>query len=688
MKTSHAAGYLLSAALVALLCAGASGQTAWWDGDYAARRAVTVYAGDAGVPGDEAAIVTFETAGMAAKDGADIRVVARGREVPCRLYGVGPGDTATLAFKVTKEVRDYHIYFANPKAKAPSGGWSPARGLILETRKFNGGDPSNLARMRQIWAASGPFYGAGAVERVWHGYNPFGPNEGFVSRYEGWFVCRVKGTYDFATTSDDASFLVVDGRQIAAWPGWHGPVGDARHHGTAVLDAGVHRLEYLHATGGGTTCAVAAWRAPGADGFEVMPASVFVPLSRAVVGPLELASRRTAADFSWQSAGEALLSKEEERYAVRMSFQLRTEGAQTGAVLWDFGDGQKGRGPAVSHLFLAEGDYNVTMSLGQGANAPSVKNAVRVHRGWERQAAKEIDQIASYMPEVAKYDIEALDAGSAYNLIIIAREGKSAPLARRVALAVAARANDAGPGRLRSVLDAAREAIGIEGLSKDDALIKGYLAGQKAAKGEAKAVLAQALVDIYLEKGDADAAAAVAKETLSEEMDRNAKRLLYIAYAQAAGYRGDGQAAANALAAAAEIGIDRSSLQQMALTGAIAFQVEDFIAKKEYGEALAALDKWDWEKPVERLEGFSPYLRARVFQAQGRSGRAAREFEAVAAVAPASAYAPRALLGAAKLRLAAGNSAAARAYLDRIVRDYQTSPEVDEAKKALAGLGR
>ena len=180
---------------VLLLAARADGASVWWDKSYKARREVTVYAPGTSTGGDDVAVVSFHTAGHLREDGADIRVVRRGIDTPYKLYGLGPGDKVTLAFKVDRSTRDYHIYFGNPDAVQLSYGWDPQRGLILETPGFQGGNPSNLARMRRIWRESKPFYGAGEVTKVWHGHNVFGPSNRFVSRYVGEIVCGIAGRY-------------------------------------------------------------------------------------------------------------------------------------------------------------------------------------------------------------------------------------------------------------------------------------------------------------------------------------------------------------------------------------------------------------------------------------------------------------------------------------------------------------
>jgi len=677
----------IAVCLAAFFSAAASGQTFWWNKDFQARRAVTVWAPEMNLPGDDAAVVTFYTGGHLEADGSDIRVVARGRQVPHLLFGVGPGDTATIAFKAEKGVRDCHIYFGNKNAGAPKYDWEPQRGLILQTRGFGGGDPKNLPAMRAILKRAEPFYGAAAVDRIWHGQNMFGPPGSFVSMYVGWLVCTTPGQYAFATTSDDASFLLVDGKEVISWPGWHGPVADARHNGRVTLKGGLHLLEYLHVNGGASTCAVAAWMPPGAEKFEVIPETAFAPLSRAEVGPLELAGGGVAADFEAEIVGEALMSQSEEIYAAKMAFADTTAGSKTSVVHWDFGDGQYARGPSATHIYLASGVYAVTMRLGTGPAAASITQRIQVHQHWGWQTKKDIDDITAYFSEISRYDVEALDAPSCINLLKLADEQGSMDFAKRVALAAVSR-EGAAADDLETVTALIRRIMGPARIAADEGLIAAYTKAAREQKGKAKAVMARALSDIMLERGRAREAEGVLRDALAEAPDAMTKRRLFIAYADAARYALDAEAARNALLAAQEIPLDRSALQGTALGGAVAFAAEDYIARREWQDAEEALDRWDWEKPLEKLQGYSSYLRALVYQGEKREARSLAELEATAASCPESAYAPKALFLAAKIQLARGNREAARAALDKITGEYPASGEVENARQMLLQVGR
>ncbi len=163
---------------------------------------------------------------------SDIRVISsRGASIPHRLLQFGPGERCKLIFPLTKGAHTYYIYYGNPNAPAPpETDWEPMRGLILETRKYAGGDGNNWARMQKAMERSKHVYGRGPAPNIFLGYNPFGPSNNYISIYRGWLLCPINGSYRFSITSYGPSFLLIDGKLVLGWPGWHGLVADARRN--------------------------------------------------------------------------------------------------------------------------------------------------------------------------------------------------------------------------------------------------------------------------------------------------------------------------------------------------------------------------------------------------------------------------------------------------------------------------
>jgi hypothetical protein len=101
--------------------------------------------------------------------------------------------------------------------------------------------------------------------------NPLGDTSSFLATYAGPLLIPADGLYDFASNSDDASFVRIDGQEIVAWPGQHDmevlnrpDANDWQHRAQLQLSNGLHWVEYNHQQRGGGCLARLGWRMPDA----------------------------------------------------------------------------------------------------------------------------------------------------------------------------------------------------------------------------------------------------------------------------------------------------------------------------------------------------------------------------------------------------------------------------------------
>ena len=140
------------------------------------------------------------------------------------------------------------------------------------------GDPKNLDEVMMMCEMSPRIYGERNV--AWindEEGNPFGPDEYFIAVYWGKFYCPETGEYEFATDSDDASFLLVDGTLICEFPGNHAHANNWTHKGGIHLEKGIHEITYYFQEWEIIQVARAAWKLPSATSFEVIPKENFDP---------------------------------------------------------------------------------------------------------------------------------------------------------------------------------------------------------------------------------------------------------------------------------------------------------------------------------------------------------------------------------------------------------------------------
>ncbi len=428
-------------ALVAMLgLYGAVGQAAAAEGfrrsgaDFTTMRTVTVPSGTTAT----IAVIEFFHHGQITPDGKNIAVYTR-REVlvPMRVLQLGPGDYCRLAFQLTKGQDEYEICYGGqpPTEKVPE--LVHREGLLLETRHFKNCDFNNLESVRKAFESSQPI-GADFVDGVHHAGNPFSlGSEPFLSRYSGYLYIDRAGTYGFMTSSQDCSFLLIDGKVVIAAPGHHGPARDARpgSRGDIKLGPGVYKFEYYHAAGGSAAMMVAAWEV---DPPEAKPKPAAIPpevfragaVVRLPVSPPSTRTVKVLPDFVMKIAGDVPLP-DNPVPLVGVSFRdASPKSLSSGArVHWDFGDGQTAEQLNVDHVYLRPGLYPVTLSFRRGVGKP-VEITHRIYVDRPKLTARDKDKfhkLDDYLPVLETYEAGKLDAISLRQLVL-AFEAKAADL--------------------------------------------------------------------------------------------------------------------------------------------------------------------------------------------------------------------------------------------------------------------
>jgi len=317
-------------------------------------------------------VVEFLHHGAIDSRGTNLLVRARNRQrVPVRVLQLGPGDFCRLAFQTIAGQTEYEIYYGGQPPTEPAPRWTNQDGLLLETRRWKDCNLNSLDSIRQAFEQAEP-YGADYVEGVFHAWNPFSlKDEPFLSRYRGRLRIERAGRYGFFTSSRDASFLLIDGKQVVAAPGRHGPIRQARPGtmGSVQLSAGPHLFEYYHAAAGPEAVMVAAWtEEPSAEKPKPqrIPPELFRAdsIGRAQAGRLTTRTARLVPDFQFVIAGDVPLP-DEPLPLVGVSFRNLSLPALTmrGRVTWDFGDGQTSNQLNVDHVYLRPGMYRVSLSV-------------------------------------------------------------------------------------------------------------------------------------------------------------------------------------------------------------------------------------------------------------------------------------------------------------------------------------
>jgi hypothetical protein len=246
----------------------------WWDPQWKIRRRIELKGARRTAHAPLVAYCQFRDFGNMKEDASDVRVVnEQGKPVPFRVKFYHPRLYCVVAFEPDDTNWRGYVYYGNPNAPKLDNKWDARSGLFLTTHRRKEGGFDNWQQMQETVRRSfAEPDGGGFRVSIFDGYNPFGSSLDFVSCYDGYFYAGRAGTYRFATISDDASFVFIDGKMIAQWPGSHGAAGGLRgeHSGVADLQAGAHHVQYYHLQVSATTVAELAWTRPGEKQPRVM----------------------------------------------------------------------------------------------------------------------------------------------------------------------------------------------------------------------------------------------------------------------------------------------------------------------------------------------------------------------------------------------------------------------------------
>jgi hypothetical protein len=193
--------------------------------------------------------------------------------------------------------------------------------------------------------------------------------------------------FEFYTVSAGPSFIVIDGKLLATTQ--NKSQGSSVHvlrgrrkvkttmYGAQIaLTPGTHRLEYLYVAKGSAHDAILSWRPPAVRNADVMGGGV--------------------GSFKWAKVTKSESKEETPLFSWRIAEDLRFQGmpdltdmafvvaapAEDASYSWDFGDGISGDGPSVRHLYLATGDYPVTLTESRDGKTRSITQTVFAHPIW------------------------------------------------------------------------------------------------------------------------------------------------------------------------------------------------------------------------------------------------------------------------------------------------------------------
>ncbi|MCY3022990.1 MAG: tetratricopeptide repeat protein [Planctomycetota bacterium] len=673
--------------LVGALAAAPVRSGEWFSRDFQCRRALEIETIAPGVP---ACCAKFSTHGLLSKDGRDIRVVnAAGKTVGHEILQAGPGDQVEILFDslAAKQGTLYYAYFGNPTATPPKPWLAPA-GVIMEVRRKGQGGCNTWPEYQKMFENSKELMGRTLRPKIFDGYNPMGPNENFVSYYRAYFQVPAPGTYKFATNSDKASFLLINGKLVAQYPGWHnmweGRFG--QHAGTVELTAATHLLEYYHVQTQGETATMAAWQKPGDKNMSLMEDGCFVPIGRARAKTIERLDGKTTLDFAWAPVDHLVV---EGRCMVRYAFECRAKASPV--VKWSFGDGtavtlDTKESLKLKHGYITPGTYTVTLSPEGDSTFLPLKQTVVVEPVWPQREefddARWKDYRRALLTRLENGEVRGADVAAllTYAVELKEKELLAAGAAHAWKVAKEIPAGDHAQVFLNLGLHLQSQ---LRDYAQADRAFIEAIGGPGDARTKARAKLHRAGLLIHI-IGKPQEALGILKTIHDNELNppnEPVLRAIYLADAYAAlGQREEAVKRYEGLRTVVPL-TDRA--YAVGRRGRL-LSIRSYIKSGDYESALQELANIEWETPQERMADDTGLLRAECYLAQKEYQRAVVLLDRLLKVNPGSPRAPEMLFLLAKTYCGMNRTELAEATYARMRKEQPYAAETALAADLLA----
>ena len=623
-----------------------------------------------------------------------------GRLRPSLAQAEAAGDNGPAVEKLRKRIQELERESAALAApdvpdepKAPAA-WQARRGILLRIyRKAESGHPETLRDLRKLVHKS-TLEGAGFRSAISDGFNPFGVSEEYISVYEGYLRIDEPGEYAFCTVSDDGSWLLVDGHTVVEWPGSHGFDGSQRgeRSGTVKLKKGVARVEYFQEEGTGGQMAFAGWKPPGAESFWGIPNEQWLAVRYGGPGMSQARERPlvAVADCSVVSTYWIRDTVDKQVSLVELADRSRSRKGDVVAWHWDFGDGLTGEGREVSHAYFRLGRPEVTLTVTDAAGNSDTATLAPYLFQWDYVArARKYGEAKDYLEATASYDCEKLQRD---DLALYAELcGNLEQWARHVAAVRAyVRRFADSPDLARLVVPAVESCLQPQAYAPElaDEWLRMALAQTEAPREHYDLLLRRAHV-LAWHLDQPEPARRLYEELQEaargqdERYFKNLRRACLIGLGDAALVAADYPQAEALYRQAEEMNEKRTTQRadrletgpttELARGGSFAFIVDDLLARGEYSYAREMLDQWENECPLQKLEGYSFFLRGKVLFVESPGELALRYLRLAERVAPRAVHVPETVWLRANCCLARGRYEEALAELRRISVDFTYS---------------
>ncbi|MDP6546251.1 MAG: PKD domain-containing protein [Phycisphaerae bacterium] len=673
--------------LLVLLCASAAhAADPWWNPKWRYRREITIEdTKPTRLGGTDIITVEIATGGVSKPDGSDIRVTtSMGKEVVSTVLMTGPGDRARLAFAKKGSLKKYYAYLGNPDAPPRRAVLPIRRGVLLETYRCRADPPRKFSDAQKIFQKPGAIMGRRFVDRMFLGYNPFGPDQAVANLMTGYVTAPKSGEYTFSCSSNNASFLLVDDKLLISNGGWHRAQRDIRKNAKINLKAGLHKLTFYHINRKSNPVLVVAWKAPGEKRVRVIPPAAYSLVHAGKSGTMQQVTKRLDIDFSPVYAGETFAAN---RYYQRYSFVAQTVGREGKGLkwAWDFGDGQVSTEDIVDHVYITDGMYTVTLTAKVPRGQLIRTNRIYVSRPWDRITHRKLDSTKDHAAIIATYNFETLKSDAVGPAFELLKRNELTKDMIRACTAFLKRTKLPADG-VSAIVPVVSDLL-LENAQTNNAVKILLVAADKCDSPETSARMtiraARIVLDVVRDDKEAMKLLARTQNRYGKKIAPATARDAQIGIADVWRARGDYEKASAAYKTAG-FGPEAARKKHPILRGDLARHVESYTqSSRNYEWAEQYIQRWSQAFPADKLDGYLSLLTARLWMVQGRYSEVTVEADILTRVNPTSNYGAQLLMLAVEAYRKMDKPDKASETLKRIVKVFPESPLAIEAAEKL-----
>ncbi len=585
-----------------------------------------------------------------------------------------PGETFTL--------------YPSARTPLPAYGGTHSSGLYHQSRSYGGSEVKSVEDFNKLWE-NGTIQGGGFADNVYASFNPFGPNTNTLHRFDGVIKISKPGVTKFCVASTDASFLLINDGLVASWPGKHGVREGLDGSKSGVIDLkqpGYYRFTYLHANSGPVNYALAAMVPSAEKQHFVIGPEFFTPVAYAFVGPLVGRDGKRVSDFIWEN--QYMVSMRG-HHMYEFVFEATPFKSDPKALYqWEFGDGVRAEGAKVEHLYFANGDIPVTLTVTSGSRKSVCRQIIHVQPRYGQSENDDGRTLALLDKAVAQEKNLGIQpegyALISHSWFFFLREAQAVAFAPRV-LAALDRIPEADLNSLMIEL-----ALGVQQVDEQyelaETCFRVILDKVKEPGARAFAALhCGGMLNLCLNRPE-DARKLLSSIKRSD-LDSGGQRLLDIYLADTALILDDFATAQRLYLAIpkplAQIEADKLNRAVIFDYNSRYFRLQNLLSQKFYRESLMALDMIEWDIPEERASPRMNLLKVQALVGNNQPRKAVVCIQRALLAEVDETYTPRLRLELAKLYLKMNRFAQAKHQIALIRRDNPWTQEEIDARKLL-----